>query len=515
MAHTSSTARRVAALLCAVASACGGGGGGSESPVADAGSGAPGNACASSAPVVSKDYIALPSADDLVRNLCTEQSRSGGLSTQVAIADMNGDGRQDVVAVYWCAYSFPGQDYTGPVPNTLLVYLSQPDGTYVIGNRRLFGTDIVDIGGWSNEFTISDFNGDGRPDVGISVSKEDMRARGSVGLMNWVTPQVVLLSKADGSYSVERFTVVASGPIVQAVDNEVGGVDFVYINHASGPPAAFRWTGGGWQDVPGYPRVNTAMTFWPRSQSGQGSSKVLSTSLDPADGNASLQIQERRSGEWTSTSKYVIPSRRIEVIGWNQERTQTTLATVNGIRMLYATFEEACVMRMSPTGRDDIVLARILGFVTPPDWDGTSLLDERYLNGTTLLLPFSTTDGLVPMPDLLVDPPKGMSFTDFQCVDINRDGYTDLVINTQGAAHRGTLGGPIFYLNNRAGRLVRAEVPDLPAMPGTEIGWSATTSAVRDMNGDGVPDLLYFTTYGQSSQLGQPFRLYLRRRLVD
>jgi citrate lyase subunit beta/citryl-CoA lyase len=110
---------------------------------------------------------------------------------------MNGDGRQDVVAVYWCAYSFPGQDYTGPVPNTLLVYLSQPDGTYVIGNRRLFGTDTVDIGGYSNGFTVSDFNGDGRPDVGISASKEDMRARGSAGLMNWVTPQVVLLSKAE------------------------------------------------------------------------------------------------------------------------------------------------------------------------------------------------------------------------------------------------------------------------------------------------------------------------------
>jgi len=151
-----------------------------------------------------------------------------------------------------------------------------------------------------------------------------MRARGSAGLLNWVTPQVVLLSKADGSYSVERFTVVASGPIVQAVDNEVGGVDFVYLNHAGRPPAAFRWTGGGWQDVPGYAPVNTAMTFWPRSQSGQGASRVLSTSLDPADGNASLQIQERKRGEWTSTSKYVIPSRRIEAIGWNQERIDHT-----------------------------------------------------------------------------------------------------------------------------------------------------------------------------------------------
>jgi hypothetical protein len=264
----------------------------------------------------------------------------------------------------------------GPVPNTLVVRLSQPDGTYVIGNPRLFGTDIVDIGRLSTGLTVGEFNGDARPDVGISVCKEGMRACGRVGLVNRLTPQVVLLSKADGSYSVECFTVVANAPNPQAVDNEVGGVDFIQVNHDGG-------TGRRQVDErrlagrTGLPAGNTAMTFRPGSRSGQGLSKVLSTSLDPADGTASLQIRARRSGEWIGTSTYVTPSRRIEAISRHEERTQPWLAAVNGIRMPDATFEEACVMRISPTGRDDIVPARIGGFVTLPDRNGTSLLDER------------------------------------------------------------------------------------------------------------------------------------------
>jgi len=517
MTDASPTVRRIAALLCVTASACGGGSD-SGNVAADVRNDASDGAARSSSAIVTRDYIALPSADDLVRNLCTERSRTGGLSTQVATADMNGDGRQDIVAVYWCSYSFPGHDYDGPVPNTVLVYLSQPDGTYAIGNRLLFGSDLVDIGGFSNGLTVGDFNADGRPDIGISVSREDMRARG-VRHENWNTQQAVLLSKAGGSYSVERFSPLANGPNVQAVRNGLGGVDFVYTNHAGGQPAAFRWTNAGWLDVPGYPRVSAAMTFWPESQPGQALSRVVSVSTDSADGTASLQLQEKKSGEWTTASKYVIPSRRIEAIGWNRERVQTTLATINGIQMLYATFEEACVLRMSPSGRDDVVLARIGGFVTPPDWDGASLLEEGTLRSTSLLMPFTATDTLMPSPALFDVAPTGISFTVFQCEDINRDGYTDVVINTQGAAHNGTPGGPLFYINDKAGRLVKTAVPDLPAMPGIESGWGSSHSVVKDFDGDGVPDLLYYTTTGlgppSTGDLGQPFRLYLRKHLTE
>jgi hypothetical protein len=364
--------------------------------------------------------------------------------------------------------------------------------------------------------TVGDFNGGGKPDVGISVSKEDMRARG-VGMANWLTPQVVLLSKADGSYSVDRFSVLANGPRVQPVHNDVGGVDFVYTNHAGGQPAAFRWSSTGWQEVPGYPRVSASMTFWPGSQPGHAASRVVSVSTDPADGTASLQLQEKTGGEWTTVSKYVIPSRRIETIGWNRERIQTTLATLDGIQLTYATFEEACVMRMSPSGRDDVVLARIGGFFVPASWDGVAPLDQTVVGGTAMLKPFTATDALVPAPELFDIAPTGISFTDFQCEDINRDGYTDVVVNTQGAAHIGTLGGTLFYINDKAGSLVKTTVPDLPAMPGIETGWGAGHSVVKDFDGDGAPDLLYYTTLGLglTNDLCQPFRLYLRKRLVE
>lgn len=176
-------------------------------------------------------------------------------------------------------------------------------------------------------------------------------------------------------------------------------------------------------------------------------------------------------------------------------------------------------MRMSPSGQDDVVMARIGGSVIPPDWDGASLLDEGTLRSTSMLMPFTATDTLTPSPALFDVAPTDISFTDFQCEDINRDGYTDVVINTQGAAYNRTLGGPLFYINDKAGRLVKTAVPELPAMPGTDNGWGSSHSVVEDFDGDGVPDLLYYTTLGlgppSTSDLGQPFRLYLRKRLVE
>jgi hypothetical protein len=96
MTHATPTVRRIAALLCITASACGGGSGSgnvADSVTGDVSNDAVGGASRSGAAVVSRDYIALLSVDDLVRNLCTEQSRVGGFRTQAATADMNGDDR--------------------------------------------------------------------------------------------------------------------------------------------------------------------------------------------------------------------------------------------------------------------------------------------------------------------------------------------------------------------------------------------------------------------------------------
>jgi hypothetical protein len=459
------------------------------------------------------NYLILPTAESLVANLCTTESKSGGWSVKLALSDLNVDGKLDIVSVYSCSYSSPGQSYNGPVPNTLIVFLSQSNGTYQIGNKQLFGSDLVDIGGFSNGFTVGDFNRDGKPDIGIGVSKEDSRANNST-FTAWNAPQVVLLSKSDGTYSVERFSVEAASGKVQAVDNETGGVDFVYPAVAQEPATAYRWNSGSWTKISGYPRTNVGMTFFGRSSAGNESKKVLTLSTTPEDGPASLQIQEKINGAWSITAKYVVPSKQVPIISWNGAQTQSSLATINNIRMTYATFEDSCIFKISPSSNDEIILARITGFPIPKDWDGVSPIDERTLASIAMLIPFSVGSTLTPMTDLFDVPVSDRLFTEFRCVDLNGDSYMDVVLNAQGANFRGTKGGPVFFLNNKAGKLVKTDILDLPAIPQSSTEWPDSSSQVYDIDGDGFADLLYYTTEGKPNPLGHWMRLYRGKKIL-
>lgn len=481
--------RTLICLIAVVLTACGGGGGGSGGPIPAI------NA------TFSERYIDLPSAEDVVKNVCTAQSPNGGFSEKVAVADLNRDGINDLVTVYWCAYSQPGQQYTGPTPSTLVVYLSQPNGTFTIGNRQLFGTDVVDIGGQSNGFTVGDFNNDGKADIGIGVSREDGRGNNST-FDAYNAPQVVLLSHNNGTYSVERFAAASSGK-VQAVDNEVGGVDFVYPGMSQDYATAYRWVNGSWQQITGYPRTNNGMTFFTRAG---GSNKMLSLSTDSTDGPASLQIQDKMNGQWSITSKYVYLSSNVNVISWNSQLTQTTMANVNGTNMLYSTFEDSCIFKTAPNS-DPIVLARVGGFPVSPSWNGQTTLDERTMTGTSMLLPFSISNGIVSHNGLF-DDAVADNFTNYKCSDINNDGYMDLVVYGQGSATSNTTGTPVFYINNKSGKLIKTSV-DLPRIPQE---WSNSNSMYEDMNGDGIPDLIYFTMETVPTRTRGSFRIHFSNK---
>ena len=488
-------------LFTFVLTACGGGGASTSTATAIS---------TSVTSTFSSQYIDLPITDNLVKNVCTTESPTGGLSMKVAVADLNSDGINDLVSVYWCSYSKPGQAYDGPTPSTLITYLSQPNGQFILGNKQLFGTDLVNIGGQSNGFTIGDFNKDGKPDIGIGVSKEDGRAN----LSTWTAPQVVLLSRNDGTYSVERFAIQASSGTVQAVDNEVGGIDFVYTTFAQAVATAYRYINGAWQQIAGYPQVNVGLKFFNRIINSQGSTKVVTLSTDPNDGPSSLQIQEKVNGQWNITSKYVYPNTLVNVINWNGESVQTNMATINNTSLLYTTFEDNCIFKSSKTS-EMIILARVGGFVVDPN--SKTILDERYLPSIAMLVPFNITGGLTPITDLFDTTVIDKTFTNYKCIDINNDGYMDVVINVQGTNISKTIGEPIFFINNKSGKLIKTSVQDLPKSPQGANGWADSSSLFEDMNGDGIPDLVYFNTLGPvpfTSGSRSSFRIYLANKFI-
>jgi hypothetical protein len=68
------------------------------------------------------------------------------------------------------------------------------------------------------------------------------------------------------------------------------------------------------------------------------------------------------------------------------------------------------------------------------------------------------------------------------------------VINTNGSNPWGTIGAPIFYINNKQGKLVKVNPKGIPQPPQSSSGWADSFSEYIDMNGDGFQDIVYYTS---------------------
>ena len=180
----------------------------------------------------------------------------------VALADVNGDGKLDIIAASWAGYG-------------VAVFLGNGDGTF--GPEVDYALD----GGYANSIATGDFNGDGKVDIvtsdpfGNSIS--------------------VLLGNGDGTFQSEHAFATDSSPVsVTVADlNNDGRLD-IAVSNSTGTVSVFLGNGDGTFQV--LPLISV-------SSSGQdeGPRAIAAGDLN-GDGNVDLAVSI-----WDSSSIAILP----------------------------------------------------------------------------------------------------------------------------------------------------------------------------------------------------------------
>ena len=133
---------------------------------------------------------------------------TGGASPRgLAVADLNGDGKPDVVV-------------TNNTSDSVGVLLGNGNGTLAAASTFSTASGYGPFG-----VAIADFNGDGKPDVAItSASDATGESTDTVGiLLNYNAPPPVVLDSADGLPFAVAVGAFGAGELVQGYDDAFNG----------------------------------------------------------------------------------------------------------------------------------------------------------------------------------------------------------------------------------------------------------------------------------------------------
>ena len=155
--------------------------------------------------------------------------------------NLNDDSYIDFIAHFWCDSLTPAEFNNDPVPDALVVYVSNEFGFYSIDNLNIFGEISPKLGGASRKYARGDINNDGIDDFAFAMNAEDGRASFDYETMltNYAYPTVLLSSNS--GYEIFTLGTLDWGHSVQIKGNEV-----LFGGHQS---QAFKYENLNWLDI--------------------------------------------------------------------------------------------------------------------------------------------------------------------------------------------------------------------------------------------------------------------------
>jgi hypothetical protein len=376
---------------------------------------------------------------------------AGIFATAVALADVNGDGKLDMLVLNECAAASLCDEVSG----SLGVLLGNGDGTFQ-------AAQVFDAGGEESVgMSVADVNGDGKLDVLVAsrapVLSDDSYVNGAVG---------VLLGNGDGTFRTAHIynTMGWAAQVVAVADvNGDGKPDVLVANgsassldYSSDSVAVMLGCGdGSFQAAPTYSPGGTFQAYSAAMAdlNGDGKTDLVVTSYCLTILNC-IGAVDVLLGQGDGTFQ---PPQSYASGGY---ATQTvTIADVNGDGI-----------------RDLLVADQCLGTSDCGNTDANGSVDVLLGNADGSFKPAQTYDS------------GGRFANSIVVADVNGDGKLDLVVGNQCLSSADCSSGAVTVLLGKGDGTFQA------AQAFSSGGYSANSVLVADVNGDGIPDLLVADT---------------------
>lgn len=457
-----------------------------------------------SLPVFDSNPTLLPDLTSVYSALCGK-----GVNVQnAAIANISGhkDGKKDLLFTLWCQPTV-GALVNGPTEGGLIVVRQSSNGSFSLATKEIFGSDFVNLdGGVGGQSVVNDFNNDGYDDVIIAITGEDGRTL-PPGFTGYNKKMLFLTSRGDGSYRNELIGHPSYNQYIFSVENSLGGKDVLSTAIGyGGKDQAFRLVNGTWVPSTDYVSLPSLRGSFFSSKGGGVDSAIISERADSLSlftKVSSTSVWQKSSGGWSFANV-----RNASFRSWNGDVGIMPIISYQGNDYGFINFDMSCRLKLRPNDPAVSVFAvpaeKVVG-----GYDGRILVESSSdFTPNTLVMFFDVVNGNIK--DLDVKTQKldnQFRLFNMKCSDFNSDGFDDIFL---GGWQKGVK--PRILVSDKSGGFISLPNNLVPYPSFTN---SNAASVYSDIDGDGIPDLLYWPVTGLDSlDGGVKYQMFRGRRNI-
>ncbi|MDA7591187.1 VCBS repeat-containing protein, partial [Pseudomonadales bacterium] len=433
-------------------------------------------------------------------------------SIAVEDIDVNSDGKLDLVFHFWSGLSgLSSELLDSPPPDFLKIYVQSETGGFEDKTQEILGEIKPSLGGASRHVVKGDFNNDGKEDLAYAINYEDARLVDDPADLS--AQLAALLSTASG-YEI-RFFGTPSWYHSLGVGADEEGRSFVTGNGFSGNFQAELWR---------FDESNNALAvnadglevppnaFEFLTQSTEVGTDLLLRNANYPD-MFGIYAYQRMDESWTLVDQINNPYEglgSVSILGWNATGYgDASVVDINGYASLEgggSSYAESCSIRLRPDDKP-VALFKVSSAYVPTFGEVDSITSEDTVIFNSLV-GFGFENNKITKNILRIeneDPFINANF--FDCADVDGDGYDDIAMYPYGQ-------NPLVYINDQKGKFYKLDAARIPSVK-DPTNWyygeyGPLSSLLRDLTGDGVPDLLFWPANGiPDNNFGNEFGEYL------